>query len=1255
VFYLQPVASNDDSGSDTRSRVTFLAYAGTGYAIAVDGYNGASGNIVLNLRQPNPAPPSNDNFASRQPIAGSLIDVPGINVGATKEPGEPNHAGEPGGRSVWWTWTAPLNGTVYVSAEASSFSPVVAVYTGHSVTNLSPVEASYDSLQFSTFAGATYQIAVDSVYGDVEPFTLHLELHADAPSAPDFLGGVESQNLYVGDPLFLQAFFGGTFPMRFQWLKNNLPIPGATNSVFSIAHVQTNNAGTYSLRATNALGGIASGDAVVTVGERPVNDNFANRIVLSGTDLSVPGTLLGASFEPGEPRPFEEEEEGQTVWYRWTAPMAGDVTISITGTLFNTILTAYTGDSVSNLAVLIESIGFASQFSFSTVAGATYQISVARYFAEGNFTLNLHQVAATLSPPEILDGPYSVSVFPSQPVEFEVSVSGSFPLHYQWFRDGQLLPGATGQRLSIVSAQLGDAGTYSVRVTNAAGQAMSTSAALLLIVPPGNDFFANRSNIVGQSASVAANTIRASRELGEPVHAGIFGARSVWWTWTAPVDGEVTIDTAGSDFSTTLAVYLGNAVSNLTVVAVNDFGSGGVTFSTTAGTTYQIAVDSRFVSGGNVLLNLQQSPAPLVAPEILDGPFSMSAYLADRVDFNVFVTGTFPMKFQWLKNGTAIPGATNSNFIIFSVVPGSAGAYSLRVTNIAGSITSEVAVLDVILPPPNDLFSHRIVIPGQSNTVSANTTLASREEDEPEHAGYFGQNSVWWRWTAPVNGTVTFTATGIDFSPLLAVYTGNSVEALAPVGFDWASGGLGESIVSFSTAAGETYQLAVDSWEGEFGNVSLSVNQLAGPLQAPAVFDGPYDQAAQLGYYSYIYMSASVSGSWPLRLQWLKDGQPVPGETRPNLDLYLTQTNQFGTYSLQASNPVGVATGSAVLSQLLPPPNDDFADRIVIPGQSNTVTANTVLATREQGEPFHNSYFGYVSAWWTWTAPIDGPVTFSTSDSDFTTLLAIYTGGSVSNLTYVASGFGNTFFSSSAGATYQIAVDGYFNGGNARLTVFQVPAPLQRPQIFNGPFSQTVYVGNSVSFAPSVTGSFPVTFQWFRNGQAIAGATNPAYSIPFVQTNHAGTYLLQASNAAGVTNAQALLTVPIPPPNDFFSNRIALVGGTNTVFGTNGLATREPGEPNHLGLLAQTSLWWTWTAPKSGQVQIDTIGSNFDTLLAIYNGLAFPLVLVINDDQSGGSGTSRVIFNAVGGTVYQIAVDGYGGLSGRIVLNLRQP
>ncbi len=91
-------------------------------------------------------------------------------------------------------------------------------------------------------------------------------------------------------------------------------------------------------------------------------------------------------------------------------------------------------------------------------------------------------------------------------------------------------------------------------------------------------------------------------------------------------------------------------------------------------------------------------------------------------------------------------------------------------------------------------------------------------------------------------------------------------------------------------------------------------------------------------------------------------------------------------------------------------------------------------AEKEASEPLHADTAGGRSLWWTWIAPASGAFTLSTSGSSFDTLLAVYTGSSVSSVSEVASNdddangtAGNTSlvkFNASAGTEYRIAVDG---------------------------------------------------------------------------------------------------------------------------------------------------------------------------------------------------------------------------------------
>jgi hypothetical protein len=113
--------------------------------------------------------------------------------------------------------------------------------------------------------------------------------------------------------------------------------------------------------------------------------------------------------------------------------------------------------------------------------------------------------------------------------------------------------------------------------------------------PPLNDAFVWSIPMRGPSGTTTGTNLNATKEAGEPDHWGDGGA-SVWWHWTAPSTGNVTITTFGSTFDTVLAVYTGSTPGGLHRIAMNDDSAGTaqsrVRFPTAGGVTYRIAVDS---------------------------------------------------------------------------------------------------------------------------------------------------------------------------------------------------------------------------------------------------------------------------------------------------------------------------------------------------------------------------------------------------------------------------------------------------------------------------------------------------------------------------------------------------------------------------------------------------------------------------------------------------------------------------------------
>lgn len=208
--------------------------------------------------------------------------------------------------------------------------------------------------------------------------------------------------------------------------------------------------------------------------------------------------------------------------------------------------------------------------------------------------------------------------------------------------------------------------------------------------------------------------------------------------------------------------------------------------------------------------------------------------------------------------------------------------------------------------------------------------------------------------------------------------------------------------------------------------------------------------------------------------------------------------------------------------------------------------------------------------------------------------------------------------------------------------------------------------GQSVTFSVTVrsaagtpTGS--VSFR--RNGVQIGGlgtldgngeARFTTSTLPLGAATYTVSYL---GSPAFLPSDSAPLTHTVVaggrPDNDDFANRTEVQVGSHTQ-GTNTRATREAGEPPLRGATSHTTSVWFMVRPnQSGQMTIDTFGSNFDTLLAVYTGGALiNLALVGDSDDEDGTLQSRVVFAATAGTAYQIVIAGYNGVSGIWHLNV---
>lgn len=135
--------------------------------------------------------------------------------------------------------------------------------------------------------------------------------------------------------------------------------------------------------------------------------------------------------------------------------------------------------------------------------GISYRMYLKARDTSGNYSTSSNEVTvSTPVPVTIVSSPQSVNANPGQTVTFTVAATGSPPLTYQWLKNGGILTnggivsGATSNTLTLVGVQAGNAGNYSVVVSNTAGSVLSGTAVLTMNAPP---------SIITHPASQSAN------------------------------------------------------------------------------------------------------------------------------------------------------------------------------------------------------------------------------------------------------------------------------------------------------------------------------------------------------------------------------------------------------------------------------------------------------------------------------------------------------------------------------------------------------------------------------------------------------------------------------------------------------------------------------------------------------------------------------------------------------------------------------
>ncbi|HZR19361.1 MAG TPA: immunoglobulin domain-containing protein [Verrucomicrobiae bacterium] len=300
----------------------------------------------------------------------------------------------------------------------------------------------------------------------------------------------------------------------------------------------------------------------------------------------------------------------------------------------------------------------------------------------------------------------------------------------------------------------------------------------------------------------------------QTVTAGANVSFSVTATGTAPLSYLWKFNSTAIAGATTSSLQLMN-------VQTTNSGTYSVTITNSAGSTNASAT---------LTVN-----AAATAPTISQQPLSLTVSNGASADFSVTAGGSAPLGYLWRKDGNGLAGATTSAYHLASVTTNDAGAYTVVITNSAGSITSDVATLTVLLPPS-------ILTPPQNTTVSSGNTATFT-------VAASGSPPLTYQWK--FNGTNIASATTTSLSITNAqvanqgdytVVVSNAVAAITS-----APGHL-------TVQAAQTGPFQIGNWQIAAGSVSFDIT---GPSQTNIVIWSSTD----LSHWTAVSTNSSGTGT----------------------------------------------------------------------------------------------------------------------------------------------------------------------------------------------------------------------------------------------------------------------------------------------------------------------------------------------------------------------------------------------------------
>ncbi len=767
-----------------------------------------------------------------------------------------------------------------------------------------------------------------------------------------------------------------------------------------------------------------------------------------------------------------------------------------------------------------------------------------------NETVGKDEIDFSLLPPAITKQPAGTIVSVGVKIQLEVFAQGDEPLSYQWYKDGVAIESATESVYVVNGTVLEDSGNYTVIVRNENGHVVSDAAAVEIVEPAAYGEATRNIVRTRNNEAIVTLTIIPTKDIS-----------AYFVEEQLPNETTVTVSNISNQ-----GAY--NEKFNMIRWAFLDGKTRTVSYTIVLPSNYK---DMAYWYGEAIfdvipvkITEMESCDFSIPFPEIITQPQSLSVDFRDSASFLVEARGGENLSYQWYFNETLIVGATAPVYSIESVLLENAGDYLVVVSNGAGTVTSQIAHLNVmpLLPPTlvanptsvtvyeGDDAEFSVVAEGRELTYqwyfngepiegATSSKIIITEVVEQKAGGYTVSvsNEKGTVTSQPANLNVILfhpadTNRDWEISSLeIAYYVRqwvngfvNDILIVAKGVQIWQSGGLyyydyrnqkphcwvigegetvypagSEYISVFPASSAEVVREVVFTEDGKI-NVTVHVSNLpesfftaleerwvgTGMASGVEITGIAEDGVSSISDDNTLVIRWAVIGEFPETFSYtlaIKDG--VHGELVPTGTLTLTDLLGMNQYDV-----VG----------------EDIPANIMVQPESATIEVGDPAVT------FGVAVIGtgYDYQWYRFGSLIPEATDIS--------------------------------YSTDKGGEYIVTVSKEGDSVTSRVATLIVDTI---PEFIAQPQNQTVTVGESVELSGIAYGTAPLTWQWYKDGTLIEGATADTLYLEDVTISDSGNYTLTVVNALGsVTSSPATIVVNKAVPVITWATPAAITYGT---------------------------------------------------------------------------------------------------------------